>query len=73
MLLEEFSQGFGLLDDSWNFPESLFYQGTSYPDDFSELDAAVLRLLYSDQFYPGMTEEEVDRALDQEEQLVSRL
>lgn len=45
LLREELAQALGLLNDSWQYPESMFYQGRTTLVTFSPMDRAVIRLL----------------------------
>jgi hypothetical protein len=58
---EEITQIIGLPHDSWEYPDSTFYQGGNKALDFTELDKAVIRLLYDPRIEPGMTIEDLDR------------
>lgn len=54
VIVEELVQSLGLLNDTYDHPESIFYQyhtDTSWP---TTLDWAVIQLLYSDGITPGM-------------------
>jgi len=44
-----------LLQDSWSYGGSAFYQGWSNPTEFTPSDRAIIRLLYEPQILPGMT------------------
>ena len=58
-------QSLGLLNDTYDHPESIFYQyhtDTSWP---TTLDWAVIQLLYSDGLTPGMDEQAVRAAAEQ--------
>jgi hypothetical protein len=44
---EEITQGLGLINDSWKYPESIFYQGDSKTIKFSELDKEIIKKLYN--------------------------
>ncbi|MDP6508802.1 MAG: DUF2927 domain-containing protein [Chloroflexota bacterium] len=52
---EEMTQGLGLLQDSWGYPRSAFYQGWSDTTEFAAIDRAIIRLLYEPEILPGMT------------------
>ncbi|HIQ78192.1 MAG TPA: DUF2927 domain-containing protein [Candidatus Scatomorpha intestinavium] len=62
VIAEELCQGLGLLTDTYDHPESIFYQYHETADWPSALDWAIIRLLYSGVISPGMTEDEVHAA-----------
>ena len=65
VIVEELVQSLGLLNDTYDHPESIFYQyhtDTSWP---TTLDWAVIQLLYSDGLTPGMDEQAVRAAAEQ--------
>jgi hypothetical protein len=47
LLREELTQSLGLLNDSWKYPESIFYQGWTTTTEFSEMDIKLIDLLYN--------------------------
>lgn len=47
ILREELTQSLGLLNDSMKYPNSIFYQGWSITNKFSELDKNVIRMHYN--------------------------
>ncbi len=47
LLREELTQSLGLLNDSWKYPESIFYQGWTTTTKFSEIDKRLIDLLYN--------------------------
>ncbi len=58
---EEITQITGLPHDSLEYSDSVFYQGGNEVLEFTELDEAVIRLLYDPRVKPGMTIEDLDR------------
>ena len=46
IIREEIVQSLGLINDTYDFKESIFYQGYSEVSAFSRLDEAVIKLLY---------------------------
>ena len=54
MIREEFTQSLGLFKDSWEHPDSIFYEGWTTTDKYGSLDEATIRLLYQPQLEPGM-------------------
>lgn len=63
VLREELTQALGLLNDSYSYPQSIFYQQFSETTDYAAIDRAVLRIW--DLCYPlvGRPEEQVRRIL----------
>lgn len=47
LLREELTQSLGLFNDSWSYPESMFYQGWTQTIDFAEIDKRLIDLLYN--------------------------
>lgn len=62
VILEEIVQVLGLQNDSYMYPDSLFYQAYNEPQWASDLDWLLLRYLYLPEIKPGMKEDAV-RAL----------
>jgi len=61
ILREEITQTLGLVNDSWSYPDSTFYQGVeNRRTEFSDLDKALIRLLYEDEIKPEMTLEDLE-------------
>ena len=46
IIREELTQSLGLINDSYDYPESIFYQGYSESIGFTEMDKALIQLLY---------------------------
>lgn len=63
LLREELTQGLGLLRDSFTYPESIFYQGSSEVLAYLPIDRTVIELLYRSEVRTGMTESRVTEAL----------
>ena len=47
VIREEITQSFGLANDSWEYPDSIFFQGTNSQITFSELDKEIINELYT--------------------------
>jgi hypothetical protein len=47
LLREELTQSLGLLNDSWKYPESIFYQGWTTTTEFTEIDKRLIDLIYN--------------------------
>jgi hypothetical protein len=44
--VKELTQSLGLLNESWKYPESIFYQGWTTTTSFSKIDKRLIDLLY---------------------------
>jgi hypothetical protein len=49
-IIEEITQSLGLANDSWKYPESIFYEGYTTTDKLSKIDKEVIQMLYSDTY-----------------------
>jgi hypothetical protein len=47
LLREELTQALGLSNDSYDYPESIFYQGWTETTEYTELDKDVIRMMYN--------------------------
>jgi len=47
VLREEITQSLGFSNDSWKYPNSIFYQGGNNENKFSELDKEIIKLHYN--------------------------
>jgi hypothetical protein len=47
LLREELTQSLGLTNDSWKYPESIFYQGWTTTTTYTEMDKRLIDLLYN--------------------------
>ena len=63
LIREEITQSLGLFRDSWNYPDSIFYQGWTATSEYASIDGPTIRLLYQPQLLPGMTKLEVRNLL----------
>ena len=63
MIREELTQMLGLRMDAASDPESIFFHRRSVTTEYTDLDRAVIRALYSGRIEPGMTRTEVLGAL----------
>lgn len=63
LIREELTQALGLMNDSRRYKDSIFYQDYSETTEFSELDCAVIQLLYREDILPGMSDIEVKEVL----------
>jgi hypothetical protein len=64
ILLEEMTQGLGLLNDSYRYSESIFYQNQGSNDFFSTLDRKIISMMYDKSVKAGMTESQVRALFD---------
>lgn len=53
IIREELTQSLGVLMDSSRYPDSIFYSGWTTVTEYSDLDRAVIRLLYDPRIEPG--------------------
>jgi hypothetical protein len=58
LIREELTQSLGLLNDSWLYPESTFYQGWAETHQYTRLDRLVIEMLYRPELRVGMTIDE---------------
>jgi hypothetical protein len=63
LIREELTQSLGLINDSWKYEKSIFYQGWSEIQEFADIDKRLVRMLYSDPISPGMSRKEAMNAL----------
>lgn len=59
LLREEVTQVLGLMQDSWSYPESIFYQGWTDTDGFAEIDRMLIQMLYRPDLRPGQPRDQV--------------
>lgn len=59
LLREELTQALGLMNDSWQEPQSIFYQGWTSTTEYTALDRSVIQMLYSPRLKAGMTPQDV--------------
>jgi hypothetical protein len=65
LILEEFTQGLGLLNDSPKYPDSIFQSEWTEVQELSALDYQVIALLYNPALKTGMTEAKAKKALSE--------
>lgn len=58
LVREELTQGFGLLQDSLRYEDSIFQQRYTDVTEYAPIDRAVIRMLYEPDVHPGMRREE---------------
>ena len=64
LIREELTQSLGLMNDSNKFEDSIFYQDWTNITEFSEIDRAVIKLLYLNNIKPGLSKEQVLKILN---------
>jgi hypothetical protein len=63
LIREELTQSLGLMQDSRRYSDSIFYQGWTSTNQYSDLDRAVISMLYRTDITPGMTRSQVQASL----------
>lgn len=63
LIREELTQSMGLMRDSYRYRDSIFYQGWTSVTDYSEMDRAIISMLYRSDIRPGMTQTQVASVL----------
>ncbi len=66
IILEEFVQGFGMLNDSYDYMDSIFQQDWTTVQDLMPIDWAVIRILYHPVLSSGMVKDPIYKKLVQE-------
>lgn len=69
LIREELTQILGLMNDSNRYQSSIFYQGHSLTQEFSEMDKTIIRLLYNEGISAGMTDYQVKSIISGKENL----
>lgn len=59
LIREELTQSLGLMEDSDQYSDSIFYQGWTDTNHYAEIDKAVIEMLYRPEIHPGMTKSQV--------------
>ena len=59
LLREELTQSLGLMNDSYRYPDSMFYQEWTCGTSYSEIDRSLIELLYDPNIRAGMSKQEV--------------
>lgn len=63
LIREELTQSLGLMRDSQRYRDSIFYQGWTSTTQYSEIDRAIIALLYQPELRTGMTRSQVAQVL----------
>ena len=69
LVREELTQILGLLNDSWRYPDSIFYQGWTSVNEYTALDRTLISWLYLPELISRMSPSQTRRALQQHRQL----
>lgn len=64
IILEEITQALGIMRDSYQYSNSIFYQKWTGIQTLSELDWRIVEILYSPEVEAGMTETEIYKAFN---------
>jgi hypothetical protein len=59
LIREELTQSLGLMEDSDQYSDSIFYQGWTDTNHYAEIDKVVIEMLYRPEIRPGMTQSQV--------------
>lgn len=63
LIREELTQSLGLLKDSYQYKNSIFYQPWTDTNQYSQLDKKIIQMLYQPEIRPGMTKSQVISSL----------
>ena len=63
LLREELTQALGLMNDSFTYENSIFYQKWSCVTDYAPIDGAIIQYLLNPEITPGMTKDAVREVL----------
>ncbi|MCT7952826.1 DUF2927 domain-containing protein [Ancylothrix sp. C2] len=63
LIREELTQSLGLMRDSSRYENSIFYQGWTDVNEYSQIDKVLIQTLYRPQIQPGMSREQVRQVL----------
>ncbi|MCT4564313.1 MAG: DUF2927 domain-containing protein [Maledivibacter sp.] len=64
IIREELTQSLGLLNDTYQYPKSIFYQGKSSVVEYLDIDKALIKMLYEEAIQLGMDRDEVIEVLN---------
>ena len=64
MIREELTQSLGLMNDSWEYEDSIFYQGWTEAIKYLGIDKEIIKMLYHQDVVPGMTEDNIRSVFD---------
>ena len=63
VLREELTQSLGLMNDSFKYTNSIFYQGGSRVTSYSDIDKQIIKILYSNRIRPSMSKGAVKQTI----------
>ena len=63
IIREEVTQSLGLMNDSYTYVDSIFYQGWTSPTEYTALDENIIEMLYLPEIAPGMAAADALEAL----------
>ena len=66
IILEEFVQGFGMLNDPYDYPDSIFQQDWTLVQDLMPIDWAVIRIVYHPALSSGLDSNAIYRQMVEE-------
>lgn len=58
-LRKELTQSLGMINDSYEYKDSIFYQDWTDTGSYAEMDREVIRILFDSRIEPGMTMDKV--------------
>jgi hypothetical protein len=64
LIREELTQALGLMQDSDRYPDSIFFRKWTETNRYSNLDRAIIALLYRPEIRPGMTQQDILRLIN---------
>ena len=64
LLREELTQSLGLMNDSYTYPESIFYQPWTCGDAYAPVDKLLIQYLYNPLLKAGMTQNETEAIIE---------
>ena len=64
LIREEVTQSLGLMQDSYRYEDSIFYQEYSNTTSYSDMDRTIIEMLFLDEIQPVMTGVEIELALN---------
>ena len=64
LIREELTQSLGIMNDSYRYKDSIFYQEWTDTINYAPIDRTIISLLYDPRLKPGMTQDQVRNVLD---------
>jgi len=59
LIREELTQSLGLMNDSWTYRDSIFYQGWTTVQEYSDIDRKIVEMLYLKKIQSGSNREQI--------------